>query len=262
MGRELKRVPLDFKWPNKQIWKGFINPYNSQECQSCEGKGLNEETLTIDNEWYSFEKQNYAPNPFRPECIYNTLSWANSITQEDVQALVDGDRLWDFTRRPINKKQEEDVKKELAEGRNSWLPYNNGYVPTAKEVNEWNLKGMGHDGINKHICVKAKAKKLGVYGMCEHCNGDGHVFQSKEIETLHDNWKDFEPPKGDGFQLWETTSEGSPMSPVFKTLDLLCEHLEVSKASTFASYTATKEEWKEMLDDGFVSHRDGNMVFI
>ena len=32
-----------------------------------------------------------------------------------------------------------------------------------------------------------------------------------------------EPPKGDGYQLWETTSEGSPASPVFETLDKLCE---------------------------------------
>lgn len=31
------------------------------------------------------------------------------------------------------------------------------------------------------------------------------------------------PPKGDGYQLWETTSEGKPMSPVFATLDELCE---------------------------------------
>ena len=38
---------------------------------------------------------------------------------------------------------------------------------------------------------------------------------------------DFEPflgpPKGEGFQLWETTTEGSPVSPVFETLDELCE---------------------------------------
>ena len=262
MGRELKKVALDFVWPIGQIWKGFLNPYNSQECKSCNGNGLNEETSKIDEEWYSFETSDYVPNPFRPECRYNKAAWSNNLTQDDVQALLDGNRLWDFTRRPINKQQREDVKKELAEGRNSWLPYDNGYTPTAKEVNEWNLKGMGHDAINKWLCVKAKAKKLGVYGECEHCNGEGHIFQSEAIETLHGNCEPVEPPTGEGFQLWETTSEGSPSSPVFETLDLLCEYLEAEKVSVFGKNTATKERWKEMLDDGFVSHQDGNMIFI
>ena len=31
-------------------------------------------------------------------------------------------------------------------------------------------------------------------------------------------WQPQEPPVGPGYQLWETTSEGSPMSPVFATL--------------------------------------------
>lgn len=70
-----------------------------------------------------------------------------------------------------------------------------------------------------------------------------------------------EPPKGDGYQLWETTSEGSPVSPVFETLDALCEWCE-NNATTFGSFRATKEEWKQMLDCDFVHARQGNMVFI
>ena len=27
MGRKLMRVPLDFAWPLKKVWKGYINPY-------------------------------------------------------------------------------------------------------------------------------------------------------------------------------------------------------------------------------------------
>lgn len=33
-------------------------------------------------------------------------------------------------------------------------------------------------------------------------------------------------------------------------------------ASTFASFKATKEEWKKMLDDGFVYHQEGNVIMM
>ena len=72
---------------------------------------------------------------------------------------------------------------------------------------------------------------------------------------------DIEPPEGEGYQLWETTSEGSPSSPVFKTLDELCEWCE-ENATTFAHFKATKEEWKSMLGSDFVHHKEGNAIFI
>ena len=62
--------------------------------------------------------------------------------------------------------------------------------------------------------------------------------------------------------MWENTTEGSPQSPVFPTLDLLCEWLEKTNASVFGNATTTKEKWKSMLDDGFVHHSEGNMIFI
>lgn len=69
------------------------------------------------------------------------------------------------------------------------------------------------------------------------------------------------PPKGDGFQLWETTTEGSPVSPVFETLDELCEWCE-SNYTVFADIKVSKEQWKEMLDAGFVYGKVGNAIFI
>jgi hypothetical protein len=41
MSRELKRVALDFNWPAKMIWKGYLNPYHSQKCKLCDGGGYN-----------------------------------------------------------------------------------------------------------------------------------------------------------------------------------------------------------------------------
>ena len=67
------------------------------------------------------------------------------------------------------------------------------------------------------------------------------------------------PPVGEGYQLWSTTSEGEPQSPVFATLDELCEWC-AENATTFATYKATKEQWKQMLSDGFVYHQEGGVI--
>ena len=69
------------------------------------------------------------------------------------------------------------------------------------------------------------------------------------------------PPTGDGYQLWETTTEGSPKSPVFATLDELCEWC-TDNATTFADNKITKERWRAMLDADFVFHQDGDAIFI
>lgn len=259
MGRELKRVPNDFKWPIGQLWKGYVCPYTAQECKSCGGTGLNQETKKIRDEWYSFEDTEYRdlPNGRR----YNNKAWQYHLTEIEVDALLKSNRLWDFTRIPINEEQKQVVEEKIEKGGNSWLPFDNGYRPTPKEVNEWAKNGIGHDAYNQWICVEARAKHLGFYGHCVFCEG-GEIWHTKEIKDAAENWKSYDPPKGEAFQLWNTTTEGHPMSPVFSSLEELCEYLEIEGVSVFGRNTATKEEWFNMLDDGFVSHKEGNRIFI
>jgi hypothetical protein len=45
MGREIKRVLLDFDWPLKQVWSGYINPHY-RDCPQCKaGYSKTYETL-------------------------------------------------------------------------------------------------------------------------------------------------------------------------------------------------------------------------
>lgn len=261
MSRELKRVPLDFNWEINKIWSGYKNPHDFHECKDCEGLGWSEDYRKLQDEWYGWNNQNYVPNPFREGSRYNPNAWNNNLTQEDVDALIEADRLWDFTRVPINEEQKEIVKQKMADGENSWLPFNNGYKPTAQEVNEWNLKGIGHDSLNCSYVIQARLKREGKSYSCSKCDGTGYNWQSEKAKELHENWKSYDPPKGNGYQLWENVSEGSPQSPVFKTLDELCEWC-AENATTFASHKATKEEWFKMLSEDFVHHKDGNIVFL
>ena len=249
MGRQLKRVPLSFNWPLHIVWKGFMNPYSPTHCKLCDGSGLNKETKKLSDDWYTHSRTD------------GLEGWGKHLDQDDVQALLDAGRLWDFTRVPKTLKQVEIVKKKIAEGGNSWLPKDNGYIPTADEVNKWARTGMGHDSGNQWICVEARAKRLGVYGECSLCKGHGEYFCDNKYRKLWEDFSWIEPPTGRGYQLWENTSEGSPITPVFKTLDELCAWAE-DNATIFGREKTSKEEWKKMLDEDHVYHKKGNVVFI
>lgn len=235
MGRELKRVPLDFKWPIDKLWKGYINPTKSKTCECCSGEGLNPQTKQLSEDWYDFADTG--------------RRWCDNITEIEVAALVKSRRLMDFTHTFTS-----------GEG---WKEKEPAYVPTPEEVNRWNAgPGMGHDAINRWICVKARATHLGIYGKCRECKGTGTTWDNRRVKHLHMNWKEFDPPKGKGYQLWSTTTEGHPMSPVFSSLHDLCNYLVDYDISVFGYNGTTYENWYNMLDDGFVSHREGNAVFI
>ena len=251
MGRELKRVPLDFKWAKNQVWKGYINPFHSMECKSCGGYGLNPATKKISDDWYTHLRTD------------GKLGWSKDLTDVEVAALAEHGRLDEMIPgRPFLDEEDNKwkawVNKELVEVLQP-------LYPTAKSVNEhFASRPFGHDSCNHWLCTKARAIHLGVYGKCEYCGGEGHIWQSDEIKNLHEDWKSFEPPVGEGYQLWETTSEGSPVSPVFDSLDKLCEWLE-DGASTFGSSKATKEQWMKMLSADLFIVEDKSMpgvVFI
>jgi hypothetical protein len=295
MGRELKRVPLDFDWPLKKVWGGYLNPFyrQSTKCPACDGCGYAHEAKRMNAEWYGnapFDPATYGATPItvdfpgivaiakrnveRAPDFYGKGSaalmreqlrlfdfmrgqWCHHLIQADVDALVAAGRLHEFCRRPRTEEQ----AAQLAQEGGYWMREPNGYTPTADEVNAWSFVGMAHDAINLHVCVEARCAREGFAVTCPRCSGDGTLWPSPESEALAEAWEPTEPPTGEGFQLWETTSEGSPSSPVFATLDELCSWC-ATNATTFGRFTATAEEWKRMLDGGVVAHSEGNAVFL
>lgn len=242
MGRELRRVPLDFEWPVNQVWKGYLNPYASQKCKSCDGSGLSPEWKALSNAWYD----HLSPTG---------RGWGHELTQDEIDVLVAEGRLRDLT-------HDFDPARVGAERWRPRLVDGVPYRPTCEEVNDWSRRGRGHDACNRWICVKVRAGRLGLGpSECRWCGGTGRLWFSDEIEALHEQWEGYDPPGGEGYQLWETTSEGSPVSPVFATLDELC-HWCATGATTPGSFRATAQEWKAMLAESLVCHRSGNAVFL
>jgi hypothetical protein len=237
MGRTLKRVPMDFDWPLSKVWEGYLNPDCGKECPVCGGHGQNAATHLIDEEWYAFDDPKWISLDAGCKRQYNDNAHRYHITQIEVDALLAGNRL-------------RDLKDKL------------GRDPTVEEVNNWAIHApLGYDGLDRWICVEARAKALGVYGLCPTCNGEGRVWGSPEDKQKYEAWEPQEPPTGPGFQLWETTSEGSPQSPVFATLEALAAWCE-KNATVFADETALAEDWAKMLAENKVHFRQGNMVFL
>lgn len=113
-------------------------------------------------------------------------------------------------------------------------------------------------------------------GLCR-AYGDQEKWRPKdedELKYTFEEWSGRRPEKDDympewgeseltHIQLYETTSEGTPKSPVFAKGDFekLCEYA-AENCTTFATFKASKEDWVAMLSDGLVFHQSGNMIFI
>ena len=53
------------------------------------------------------------------------------------------------------------------------------------------------------------------------------------------------------FQMYEDTSEGTPISPPMPTREALARYLTDSRASAFGGMTATYDEWLAMIGEGY-----------
>jgi hypothetical protein len=61
MGREVKRVALDFNWPLRKVWEGFINKRpGPDDCKACGGSGSSPTAKKLHDQWYGNA-------PFKPE---------------------------------------------------------------------------------------------------------------------------------------------------------------------------------------------------
>lgn len=244
MGREIRRVPLDFDWPQDKVWEGFLSPdrFDETPCPDCES-GYSPQAQNLYDLWYGkmpFDPATTGSTPWRhgspavralaernvanaPE-YYGTGktatvreaqrladlfngSWSHHLSQDDVDALVASGRLRDFTH---TWSREE-----------GWQKIEPAVTPTAEQVNDWSLRGMGHDSINASIVIRARCERDGINDTCPTCKGHASLEKYEGQRAEAEAWEPTDPPKGDGWQLWETVSEGSPISPVVATADEL-----------------------------------------
>lgn len=251
MGHKVRRVPLDFQWPLNKRWDGFIRPDNLDgiPCHRCNGDGWSHRGRYLHGLWYGkvpFQPEDNGSVPFSPTMpavwafaernvtrslgfyggtgkrvilmeatrlanLWNGM-WCHHLNAHDVEALIEAGRLLDFTHVWDTETRR-------------WMPRDLPAVPPPEDVNLWSITGFGHDSINAGVCIKARARRENVPYLCSTCQGEGDLEAYPGQRDEAENWEPTEPPEGEGWQLWETVTEGSPISPVFPTGQALARWL-------------------------------------
>lgn len=205
MGREIKRVALDFKWPLGEIWDGFKSPDSGEApCPFCK------------------DSHGYTSGYGRMGLAIHNLSDYNlrkGILPSDGKDYEEADLL-------ILRALREKVNGPgLLPAEEERLPYVYGFRPDRGMTDS---KRMIYDLLT-HL-AKSLDLPLEVF-FCKTCKGKGNIVKDHEQNARALAWVATPPPEGEGWQIWETVSEGSPVSPVFAT----AEELEV-----FMSTVGTK----------------------
>lgn len=229
MGREIRRVPLDFEHPLNEVWPGFLSPYHFPACEAC----TYDTPPTIMDRLFPTSSRSgtgYTPEAFAiAETFYphmvggpmaDKLAWCDKLGQAEVDNLIEEGRLrvW---------RGGEWVKEPR----------------TAAEVNAGQRgRGFGHDAINRMILVRFRCERLGITMECPACDGHGDIATDAERDAA-ENWEGSGPPEGDGWQLWETVSEGSPISPVCESAEALATWLADPDRPKYRPSDAAPKDW-------------------
>lgn len=242
MGREIRRVPLDFDWPLNERWKGFLNPLG-KPCPEDQKTCFNGETAGA--------------------------RWLDAILRVLVVAAddaLDGGRrkerggnfphpyLVDLATAPTYEvprtgNREVDMREWARRARDRA----NFVVPPTKELVDLVsgfdkpssfgfpsfMGGLAAYGMRKTLLKEAKLDPE-TWGVCQVCKGKS---MDPSVVEAYDAWEPTPPPEGEGWQLWETVSEGSPISPVLPTREAFIEYLMTKGSTRSAAEAFTKQGW-------------------
>ena len=221
MGRQIKRVPLDFDYPLNKVWDGYLNPHH-RECPHCvDGTTpararlsdiVSLLTLSADD---ARRRQNHPYFTMINQAIRRRFQ---SVPSTDLESLIQG----------------------LSGGDRGTLGYSSSDYAIEKKIIE--AAGLNPDD----------------WGICIFCKGDDI---DPEVKEAYEAWVKVDPPAGDGYQLWENTTEGSPQSPVFASPILLADWCEKNE-TIFAENKQSKEDWLAMINQDNFSFKVGNVIFL
>jgi hypothetical protein len=216
--RVCKRVALDFEWPKNKVWKGYVNPH-WKPCKACDGRGETPGRRALTHLFHRLviaaDESIYKPRPGDE----GRRAYPHPWLRESMEVYKPEDLTPDI----------DELVTALAGKKDSPL---------------------GRDTYVGYLCLQKLIEAAGLdpkkWGFCTKCDPEYHV--DPEHLEAYKAWEDYEPPAGEGYQLWETTSEGSPISPVFKTARALAKWAAKS-ASLFANSGASEAEWLRMIEE-------------
>lgn len=212
MSREVKRVPLDFDWPLHKVWDGYLLPANlqSETCTQCGGRGQTSAAAWVQ------------------ACAHMILMLDDDLADQR-RGRPMHPYFADFYTTAYGTRPSADIR-QLGTG----LAGREG-------------SPFGHDSIDGWSAYSKIVAAAGldpkVWGVCPGCAGRGSTESYPGQAVAAEAWTPTEPPAGEGWQMWETVSEGSPISPVLETPEQLAAWLAVNTPETY-------EQWLAMIHAG------------
>lgn len=235
MGREIRRVSLDFDFPLNETWTGFLHPdsLRGEICSDCFGKGT-----TSAYEW---------------------VMGIGLLLEDVVHDLGDQLRgkpshryLREAPHHPYDH-GEYDYKTKacVREGRGMLRP-SKDLLPLMAELCEATEEQLTSpmSGYTYRVGMKlieAAGLDFMEWGKCPACEGHGDTEKYEGQRAEYEAWEPTEPPEGDGWQLWQTVSEGGPISPVFATPEELATWMSSPEYTWGATKTTGPPSYENAL---------------
>ena len=219
MSREIRRVPVDFDWPHNKVWDGYLMPEALQPlpCGGCTAG------RTASREWVRHLatmllmldgdlRAQQLGRPLHPYLVGADYGYNRARPGADIAAFGTG----------------------LAGREAGWI---------------------GHDSTDSWHAelklIEAAGLDPDVWGLCPTCGGTGSVEVYPGQKYAAAAWEPTDPPTGDGWQLWETVSEGSPISPVFADREGLVDWLTSPAYTHGTSVPMSREGAEGFVDAGW-----------
>lgn len=220
MGRELRRVALDFDFPLGKTWPGFLNPHY-KKCSACNGTGETPSMTALSRlvstlmlagtdslERTPNGRPGFLPNyPGAPAA--HAHHWPHPCLRD---AGVDDPGT---------------TMHELTTGLAGRPP----------------SRPFGHDSCDRWAATRKIIAAAGLpekWGWCAACDGE---CVDPSVKEVYDAWKPTDPPSGPGYQIWQTVSEGGPVSPVFATPEELARYMSTPGAGWNDDSKSSYETW-------------------
>lgn len=267
MSREIKRVPLDFDWPLNEVWSGYVHTdeqrarWAEDDCPDCT-RGWAPRAQHLLDQWYGnapFRPEDNGSTPLTPETPAVRAFAERNVTRDaqslhfytrdyfghistDVAIVREAQRLADLWNgmwaHHLNAQDVEDLRATERlphrlthrfdrDADPRWQRIEPEPVITAEQLNELAITNSLDGRVDPYAIIEARCAREGASSTCLTCGGHASLERYRGQRAEAEKWEPTEPPTGEGWQLWESVSEGSPISPVFGTAEELAQWLTV-----------------------------------
>lgn len=215
MSREARRVPLGFDWPLNEVWEGYLMPdhLRAQDCTDCSGRGS-----TTARQWVEASAAMIL------------------LLADDLRAQERGRPMHPYFAEYYTSAHGTRPSSDIVELTAGLAGRKPGFI--------------GHDALDRWSATSKIIAAAGLdpetWGLCQTCAGHGLTEKYPGQRAEAEAWEPTDPPTGDGWQMWETTSEGSPVTPVFATDEELADHC-AAHVSFFGGIPAGRDQWLKVI---------------